>query len=150
MGTPERWRLPFASSAAAARRMSGQRRRNTDPELTLRRALHRRGLRYLVHRRPLPQLRREADVVFLRAKVAVFVDGCFWHGCPDHGRRVHTTNNWYWPEKIARNQERDADTDQRLRAAGWAVIRCWEHENADDIAEHVQETVSARRRVAAS
>ncbi len=147
---PERWRSPFASTTAAARRMSNQRRRDTDPELALRRELHRMGLRYFVHRRPLPQLRREADIVFPRARVAVFVDGCFWHGCPEHGRRVHTTNPWYWPEKIERNQKRDADTDHRLCAAGWTVIRCWEHDNPDEIAKRIQETVESRHRAATS
>jgi DNA mismatch endonuclease (patch repair protein) len=87
--------------------MSALARRDTGPELALRRELHRQGLRYNVHRRPLPDLNRQADIIFPRAKVAVFVDGCFWHGCPDHGRRQHRTNGWYWPEKIERNKQRD-------------------------------------------
>jgi DNA mismatch endonuclease (patch repair protein) len=127
----ERWRQPFASSEQTRQRMSQVARRDTAPELVLRRELHRQGFRYYVHRRPLPSLRREADIIFPRAKVAVFVDGCFWHGCPDHGRRDHRTNGWYWPEKIARNVERDRDTDQRLQGAGWTVIRVWEHDRAD-------------------
>jgi DNA mismatch endonuclease, patch repair protein len=131
---PERWREPFASSAAAHERMSRLSRRDTGPELALRRELHRLGLRYYVHRRPLAGLRREADVVFPRAKVAVFVDGCFWHGCPDHGRRQHRTNAWYWPEKIERNRERDRDTDAKLLTAGWIPIRVWEHQPAPEAA----------------
>ena len=108
--------------------MSRLARRDTGPELALRRELHRRGLRYFVHRRPLANLRRQADVVFPRARVAVFVDGCFWHGCPIHGRREHRTNGWYWPEKIGRNEARDRDTNARLKAAGWTPIRIWEHD----------------------
>jgi DNA mismatch endonuclease, patch repair protein len=132
---PERWRAPFASSIETHKRMSGLSRRNTGPELALRRELHRLGLRYFVHRRPLPELRREADSLFPRAKVAVFVDGCFWHGCPEHGRRKHRTNAWYWPEKIERNRERDRDTDQKLQASGWTPIRVWAHEDPSQIAQ---------------
>jgi DNA mismatch endonuclease, patch repair protein len=123
----ERWRQPFASNERVHHKMSQLSRRDTAPEIALRQELHRQGMRYYVHRRPLPSLRRQADIVFPRAKVAVFVDGCFWHGCPDHGRREHQTNSWYWPEKIRRNIERDRDTDQQLHAAGWTVVRVWEH-----------------------
>jgi DNA mismatch endonuclease, patch repair protein len=87
------------------------------------------GLRYFIHRRPLPELRREADLVFSRARVAVFVDGCFWHGCEEHGQVRHVENQWYWPEKIASNSRRDRDTDERLAAEGWLSIRIWEHED---------------------
>lgn len=138
---PERWRTPFASSPTIHKRMSALARRDTAPEMDLRRALHRLGLRYYVHRRPLPQLSREADIVFPRAKVAVFVDGCFWHGCPQHSRRVHQTNGWYWPEKINRNKARDLDTNTTLAAAGWTVIRVWEHEDAAQAAELVKDVL---------
>lgn len=121
--------------------MQLQRERDTEPELALRRALHALGLRYLVHRRPLAGLRREADIVFPRAKVAVLVDGCFWHGCPDHGRRQHHVNGWYWPEKIAGNRARDADTDSRLATAGWQVVRVWEHETTATAAKRVEAVV---------
>jgi DNA mismatch endonuclease (patch repair protein) len=133
----ERWRTAFASSEQVRERMSGLARRDTGPEIALRRALHQRGLRYYVHRRPLPELRREADVVFPKAKLAVFVDGCFWHGCPAHGRRDHRTNGWYWPEKIERNKARDQDTDAKLRAAGWIPLRVWEHEEPESAAARV-------------
>ena len=133
----ERWRTPFASSEAIHHKMSTLARRDTVPELALRRVLHRRGLRYRVHRRPLPNLARQADIVFTRAKVAVFVDGCFWHGCPEHGQREHRTNGWYWPNKIAANKDRDRDTDERLRAAGWVAVRVWEHEDPDEAADRV-------------
>jgi len=110
---PERWRAPFASSDAVRLRMSAQRSRDTAPELALRRRLHGMGLRYRVHTAPVAGLRRRADIVFGPARVAVFVDGCFWHGCPLHGQRRHDVNGWYWPDKIARNRIRDADTDAR-------------------------------------
>jgi len=108
--------------------MSVQRRKGTAPELVLRRALHAAGLRYRVDRAPLVGLRRKADIVFVSAHVAVFVDGCFWHGCQDHGLRRHQVNGWYWPGKIESNRLRDADTDRQLAAAGWASLRFWEHE----------------------
>lgn len=133
----ERWREPFASSEAVQRRMSTQRNKDTGPELAVRRELHAMGMRYRVHAQPLSDLRRKADVVFSRSRVAVFIDGCFWHGCPDHGRRRHDVNHWYWPEKISRNQARDADTDRRLAEAGWIVVRAWEHEDARMVARRI-------------
>jgi len=142
---PERWRSPFASSDAVRLRMSAQRSRDTAPELALRRRLHGMGLRYRVHTAPVAGLRRRADIVFGPARVAVFVDGCFWHGCPLHGQRRHDVNGWYWPDKIARNRSRDADTDARLAAAGWAVVRVWEHEDADGVAAEIAAVVRARR-----
>ena len=141
---PERWRKPFASSESVQRRMSAQRRKDTGPELAVRRALHAMGLRYRVHAQPLPSLRRQADIVFTRAKVAVFIDGCFWHGCPKHGRREHQVNGWYWPEKIERNRHRDAETDGLLLAAGWTVVRAWEHEDPADVALQVARAVDTR------
>jgi DNA mismatch endonuclease, patch repair protein len=125
------------------RRMSAQRSHDTAPELAIRRSLHSMGLRYRVHVQPLAGLRRKADIVFPRARVAVFVDGCFWHGCPQHGRRRHEVNEWYWPEKIGRNQRRDADTDAQLHEAGWTVVRVWEHEPATGAAQLVADAVRA-------
>lgn len=124
--------------------MRVQRRTDTGPELAIRRELHAMGLRYRVHVQPLPQLRRTADVVFARAKVAVFVDGCFWHGCPDHGQRRHDVNGWYWPDKIDRNKRRDADTDRRLAQAGWIVVRAWEHDEPRSVAIRIVALVRAR------
>jgi DNA mismatch endonuclease, patch repair protein len=145
---PERWRQPFASNEAVRRRMSEQRREGTAPELALRRALHSLGLRYRLHQAPVQGLRRKADIVFGPARVAVFVDGCFWHGCPEHGRRKHDVNGWYWPGKIARNRRRDADTDEALSTAGWAVVRIWEHEvsgpGALGAAQRVRAVLTAR------
>jgi DNA mismatch endonuclease, patch repair protein len=146
----EPWREPFASSEAIRARMSRQRREGTAPELALRHALHSLGLRYRLHRAPLPGLRRKADIVFGPDRVAVFVDGCFWHGCPEHGRRRHDVNGWYWPAKIDRNRRRDVDTDQALNTAGWVVVRVWEHEltgpGALAAAERVRQALSGRRR----
>jgi DNA mismatch endonuclease (patch repair protein) len=120
--------------------MQRQPTRDTAPELALRRLLHAAGLRYRVDAGPLPGLRRRADIVFRQARVAVFVDGCFWHGCPDHGRRPTTSNPRYWSEKVERNQTRDRDTDECLAAAGWAAMRVWEHEAPGEAAARIAAT----------
>ncbi len=124
--------------------MQGNRGRDTRPELAVRSAAHALGLRYRVGVSPLPGLRRTADLVFTRAKVAVFVDGCFWHGCPEHHRPARR-NGEFWAAKIQGNVSRDADTDSRLLAAGWRVIRIWEHEAADAAAARIKEAVRSRR-----
>lgn len=133
----------WASSVAARHVMQGNRRRDTKPELRVRRILHRRGLRYRVDAPPLNGLRRRADVLFTRAKVAVFIDGCYWHGCPEHGT-TSKTNPEYWTEKIRANIARDRDTNDRLREAGWTVLRFWEHEDPEAVAESVDRTVRSR------
>ncbi len=133
----------FDTTPTVSTRMQAIRSSGTKPEMAVRRRLHAVGLRYRVDVRPLPDLNRRADIVFTRAKVAVFVDGCFWHGCSDHGRRTFNANGWYWPDKIARNIARDRETDQLLEAAGWAVVRTWEHEDPDSAVERV---VAALRR----
>lgn len=137
---PEPWRKPFASTPTVHRRMQQQLRAGTRPEMALRRELHRAGLRYFVDRRPIKSVPRRADLVFPRSRTAVFVDGCFWHGCPQHGRRP-TTNSWYWTEKIATTSRRDSDTDRLLSEAGWQVIRIWEHDNVRAAAELISATV---------
>lgn len=124
------------TDAATSARLGKQRRRDTGPELALRRELHRRGLRYFVDRAPLKGLRRRADVVFPRRKVAVYVDGCFWHSCPLHATSPRNNAQW-WTDKLAANVVRDRDTDARLDAAGWTVVRVWEHEVARDAADKV-------------
>lgn len=124
--------------------MQGNKRRDTRPELAIRSAVHRRGLRYRVDDQPLPSLRRRADLVFPSIKVAVFVDGCLWHACPAHCR-VPDTHNEYWSEKIARNVRRDRDTDRRLREAGWLPMRIWEHDDPQEAADRIEEAVAARR-----
>lgn len=133
---------PAASSPAALRRMQAARQRDTMPELRLRSALHRRGLRFFVNRAPIPTMRRRADVVFPRLRVAVYVDGCFWHGCPLHGTSPKANAQW-WREKLDHNQERDEDTNRVLSAAGWTVVRVWEHEDADVAATRVAAVVNA-------
>lgn len=131
---------PVASSEVAARRMSRQARRETKPEVELRRELHRRGLRYRVHvsLRVLP--RRRVDIVFSRARVAVFVDGCFWHSCPQHATAPKSNGPW-WADKLGRNVARDRETDRTLTEAGWLVIRVWEHEPAPAAADRVEAAV---------
>jgi len=117
---------PVPSSVAVSVRMSRHPRRDTGPELALRRLLHAAGYRYRVNF-PVPGLpRRSIDIAFTRAKVAVFIDGCFWHACPDHGQ-VPTANNAWWIAKLDRNRERDVATTAHLAALGWTVLRLWEH-----------------------
>ncbi len=105
--------------------------------------LHRLGLRYRVAMAPEPGLRRRADIVFTRARVAVFIDGCFWHGCPEHGRSSFNHNADYWPAKIAANIARDTDTNIKLARAGWHVLRYWEHQDAAAVVADIQQTVVA-------
>lgn len=133
-----------ASSQAVSARMARTGRRDTKPEIALRSHLHALGLRYRVDRAVLPDRRRRVDVVFGPARVAVFVDGCFWHGCPEHGT-LPRSNPTYWREKIEANRARDADSNARLEAAGWAVVRVWEHENMAERAQDVESVVRLRR-----
>ena len=136
----------WASTEAVRASMRANRSRDTAPELALRRAVHALGLRYRVASRPLPAIRRTADLVFGKAKVAVFMDGCFWHGCPEH-HTVAVRNGDYWANKVARNRGRDAETDRLLEAAGWLPIRVWEHEDPADAALRVQAAVLAHRQL---
>lgn len=129
-----------ASSPGVRRRMQCQRTRDTHPELAVRRLLHAQGLRYRVDRAPLPSLRRRADIVFGPARVAVYIDGCFWHGCPVHGNQPRA-NSAYWAPKLAGNRQRDTNTDRHLADAGWTVIRAWEHEDPQLVAARVQRAV---------
>lgn len=124
--------------------MRGTRRRDTPGELELRRILHGWGLRYRVDHPVLPGLRRRADIVFTKARVAVFVDGCFWHGCPLHATYPKSNAAW-WRAKLAANVARDRDTDRRLAEAGWVVVRGWEHEQALDVAMRAWNAVRKRR-----
>lgn len=120
--------------------MQRQGRRDTAPELAIRRELWRRGLRYRVDIAPLGGMRRRADIVFTRALVAVFVDGCFWHRCPDHST-IPKNNRTWWTAKLDANVARDRDTDRLLGEAGWTVVRIWEHEDPEVAADRVEAAV---------
>ena len=120
--------------------MSKVRQRDTAAEMALRRELHLRNLRYRVNYTVLDHPRRVADVAFPRLKLAIFVDGCFWHGCPEHASWPKT-NAAYWLAKIEANRARDADTTTRLLAAGWHVVRVWEHEKPVDAAERIERRI---------
>ena len=111
--------------------------------MAIRRLLHARGMRYRVDA-VLPGMRRRADLLFTSARVAVFIDGCFWHGCPEHGTTPKNNAAW-WSAKIVANAERDRDTDRRLTAAGWAVLRIWEHETPEAAADRIANAVANKR-----
>ena len=134
----------WASCEAIRRTMQGNRSRDTAPEMALRRLIHAQGLRYRIAVRPLPEIRRTADLVFRPAKVAVFVDGCFWHRCPLHATDPKT-NSDYWKPKLERNVERDRETDLLLGQAGWLSVRIWEHEDPTDAAGRITTIVRMRR-----
>ncbi|WP_338597167.1 very short patch repair endonuclease [Saccharopolyspora sp. SCSIO 74807] len=133
-----------ASSEGVRKSMQANKGRDTKPELALRRAVHALGLRYRVSMRPLPAIRRTADLSFSRVKVAVFMDGCFWHGCPEHHTQS-ATNSEFWAEKVRRNRERDRETDRLLLEAGWSVLRIWEHEDPQAGAARIAHEVRLRR-----
>jgi DNA mismatch endonuclease (patch repair protein) len=135
---------PPPSSVAAAKRMRACRSRNTTPELEVRRALHAKGLRYFVDRSPTAGVRSRADLLFTGARVAVFIDGCFWHSCPQHAS-VPKANRTWWQQKLAANVQRDAMTNSRLSEQGWLVLRFWEHEATTDVATTIVAAVRRRR-----
>jgi DNA mismatch endonuclease (patch repair protein) len=130
--------------------MRGNRAGKTKPELAIRPAVHRSGLRFFTNRRPIESLRRTADLVFPRSRLAVFVDGCFWHGCPAH-RGVPKSYTDFWFAKIERNLKRDAETDRMLRSEGWTVLRIWEHVPVVIAVQEIQEALAtsseSRRKV---
>lgn len=133
----------WASTPGRRRNMQANRSRDTGPELAVRRLLHAQGFRYRVAIRPEPSLRRRADIVFTKQRIAVFIDGCFWHGCPEHGRFEFQHNTDYWPHKIKTNRDRDVDTTDSLEVAGWQVLRFWEHEGAETVVSSIAATVRA-------
>ncbi|WP_400996708.1 very short patch repair endonuclease [Agromyces sp. GXQ0307] len=120
-------RTSWATSEGTRKSMVANRGRDTGPELAVRRLLYAQGLRYRVNSPPVKGLRRSADIVFTRAKLAVFIDGCFWHGCPDHYQRPGR-NQTYWDAKVQANRARDRNTDDTLGQRGWTVLRVWEHD----------------------
>jgi DNA mismatch endonuclease (patch repair protein) len=134
---------PAPSSESVSQRMKRQPQHDTAAELAVRRQLWALGLRYRVHYRATGG-RRRVDVAFTRARVAVFVDGCFWHSCPLHGTRPKANDEW-WKAKLERNVERDRSADAELRAAGWTVVRIWEHEDPVTAAHRVAGIVARAR-----
>ena len=125
--------------------MRANRRRDTAPELALRRELHARGLRYRVDYPPIRDLRCRADIVFTRARLAVFVDGCFWHSCPLHATRPTANGDW-WRDKLETNVRRDRRNDLELAQAGWTVLRIWEHEPAETAIQRVESALKLSSR----
>lgn len=134
----------WASTPGRRRNMQANRSKDTAPELAVRRLLHAQGLRYRVNTRPLKQVRRTADIVFGPTKTVVFIDGCFWHACPEHYSEPRA-NTAYWRPKIARNVERDEQINQMLADAGWHVLRFWSHEASVDVAREISKVVGERR-----
>ena len=132
----------WATSPAVRRNMQAIRRRDTKIEIAVRQRLHAKGLRFRVDFAPVNR-RRRADIVFTRRRVAVFIDGCFWHHCPEHFV-LPKSNVQYWAPKLAANASRSIETDEQLRRAGWLVLRFWEHDGADHIAEEVADLVATR------
>lgn len=121
--------------------MQAIRSTDTAPEKAVRSRLHQAGLRYRVGIAPEPGIRRRADIVFTKARVAVFIDGCFWHGCAEHGRQSFKHNTEYWSQKIAGNVARDRETSALLEAYGWKVLRFWEHEDPDEVSAVIARAV---------
>ncbi|MDA8286331.1 MAG: very short patch repair endonuclease [Actinomycetota bacterium] len=120
-------------------------RRDTAAECAVRSELHRRGLRYFVDRRVVPDTRRRVDIVFPQRKIAIFVDGCFWHSCSMH-RSVPRANRDWWVAKLAANERRDRETDAQLEDAGWTVLRFWEHEDPMAVADTIEANVRSSSR----
>lgn len=126
----------WATSVGTRRSMVGNKARDTKPELAVRRLLHARGFRYRVNARPVAELRRTADILFTRQRIAIFIDGCYWHGCPRH-YTAPRANGEFWANKVRRNQERDAETNALVEAAGWTVMRFWSHVPPLEVCEEV-------------
>lgn len=133
----------WATNEATRTSMLGNRSRDTKPELLVRRALHARGFRFRVDLRPEPTLRTRADIVFTRRRIAVYIDGCFWHGCPIHGTSPKA-NAEYWTPKLARNIERDLESTTALEQRGWVVLRFWTHEPVAGVVERIAAAVRGK------
>jgi len=132
------------SSLDTSRRMAKVRQKGTDAEVAVRRELYRSGLRYQVDFEVLKKPRRVADIVFPALRIAIFIDGCFWHGCPNHATWPKQ-NAEFWRQKIEANRLRDTDTNARLRSIGWMALRFWEHESPIEAAETVARSVAIAR-----
>jgi DNA mismatch endonuclease (patch repair protein) len=129
-----------------SRRMSNTRGRDSAPELAVRRILHAAGLRYRVNARPVSNVRRTADIVFPRQRIVVLIDGCFWHGCPDHYRPATGARAAFWAKKIEQNRRRDVESTTFFETADWTVLRFWEHEDPEDVARSIHATVAGATR----
>ena len=135
---------PKPSSDAARKRMEAAKPKGTLPEIKLQSALEQVGVLFEVDVKPIDNLQRRADILIRDERIAIFVDGCFWHGCPIHGTQAKA-NAKFWADKINRNKERDLDTNRRLAEDGWTVLRIWEHEDPKQISNQVVELISIRR-----
>lgn len=140
-----RIKTPKSRSIAVRNVMRANRGVDTGPEVRLRSLVHRAGLRYAIDVRPESDINRRADLVFRDTKVAVFVNGCFWHGCPKHYSSPKS-NMRYWSEKVRRNRERDIETRFLLKHRGWRVLVFWEHQPAESCSARVVSVVSERKR----
>ena len=138
-------RIP-PSSSETSRRMAKVRQSGTDAEMALRREMYRCGLRYRVNFEVLKRPRRVADIVFPSRRIAILVDGCFWHGCPEHATWPKR-NQDFWRQKIEANRRRDSDTNVRLRSSGWTVLRFWGHESPSAAARTVSQAVNSSERI---
>ena len=130
---------PVPLNELVTRQMKRMPRKDSGPEIRLRRSLHRRGLRFRVQ----AALPGRPDIVFPRAKIAVFVDGCFWHRCPEHSTLPKINREW-WTTKLTRNAERDREKDDALRELGWEPIHVWEHEDPEIAAAEIENMWRAR------
>ncbi|PXW31271.1 UNVERIFIED_CONTAM: T/G mismatch-specific endonuclease [Williamsia faeni] len=137
------WRPP-PSSVAVQARMARQRQRDTDAETQVRKYLHANGIRFRVDAKLEPDLRTKGDIVWRGLKLVVFIDGCFWHGCPEHATRPKANARW-WAEKLDANIARDRKTDAELARRGWSVLRFWEHELPEDVAQSIAARLEALR-----
>nr|WP_212612946.1 DNA mismatch endonuclease Vsr [Pseudonocardia hierapolitana] len=137
--------MPSASSETIRRRMAMQRRRDTKPEMEIRRRLHAAGLRYRVDVRLEADMRVRGDIAWRRDRVVVFVDGCYWHGCPLHRTTPRANASW-WRQKLDDNIARDRLVDGILEERGWLVLRFWEHEDPEQAATTVKDQLAARRK----
>lgn len=135
---------PPASSVSVRDRMSRQRSKNTAPEVRVRKILHSRGIRFRTDVKLEADLRTRADIAWRQLGLAIFIDGCFWHGCPEHATRPAANADW-WARKLDNNVERDRQTDAVLRGRGWVVRRYWEHECADSVADDISSAINLLR-----
>ncbi len=142
--TPRQRAMPQSLSLTpeSSHRLARVRQKDTGAEMALRRAMHRNGLRYRVDYEVLKKPRRVADIAFPGRRIAIFVDGCFWHGCPEHASWPKR-NADFWRQKIEANRRRDIDTNERLKDLGWTVLRFWSHEPPDAAAHVVMQAIAA-------